>query len=100
MTTKKPTKNKPVAKKRVLKPAAQKPVVKKVEVLKATISEQNIIDQVSKMLSDGYSVKMNCAGRHKMCKSGEDLLSYIRAHSPYELVGMKSGCQALAFGIK
>jgi len=83
----------------------KKPVVKKTTlpaktVSKATISEQNILDQVSKMLSDGYSVKMNCAGRHKMCKQGEDLLSYIRANSPYELVGMKSGCQALAFGIK
>ncbi len=90
MTTKKPVK----------KTTLKKPVVKKEPVSKATLSEQNIINQVGKMLADGYSVKMNCADRHKMCKPGEDLLAYIRANNPYELVGMKSGCQALAFGIK
>ena len=90
MTTKKPVK----------RSTLKKEVAKKESVSKATISEQNILDHVGKMLADGYSVKMNCAGRHKMCKPGEDLLAYIRANKPYELVGMKSGCQALAFGIK
>ena len=90
MTTKKPVK----------KAAVKKTTLKAKPVDKATESEQKIMDQVSKLLTDGYSVKMNCPGRHKMCKSGEDLLAYIRANNPYELVGMKSGSQALAFGIK
>ena len=89
MTTKKPVK------KRVLKPAVKKPVE-----IKATSEEQFIIDKVADMLSNDYSVKLNCADRHKMCKPGEDLLAYIRANNPHELVGMKSGSQALAFGIK
>ena len=90
MTTKKPVK----------KAATKKPVVKKVEVSKPNESEQKIIDQVGKLLADGYSVKMNCAGRHKMCKQGEDLLAYIQANNPFELVGMKSGSAAVCFGIK
>jgi len=95
MTTKKPVK----------KAATKKPVVKNTTlkakpVSKATESEQKIMDQVGKMLSDGYRVKMNCAGRHKMCKQGEDLLAYIQANNPFELVGMKSGSAAVCFGIK
>mgnify|MGYP005833033323 CR=1 FL=1 len=89
-TKKKATPKKPAAKKTV----AKKPVVKPNE------SEQKIIDQVGKLLADGYSVKMNCADRHKMCKPGEDLLAYIQANNPYELVGMKSGTAAVCFGIK
>jgi hypothetical protein len=96
MTAKKKTAvKKPVAKKRVLKPAAVKPV-------KQAISdgEKIIVDKIAQLMEQGYNVQLKCAGRAKLVNPGEDLLEYIRQHNPYEIVGMKSGSQAVCFGIK
>ena len=96
MTAKKKTAvKKPVAKKRVLKPATVKPV-------KIAISdgEKIIVDKIAQLLEQGYNVQLKCAGRAKLVNPGEDLLEYIRQHNPYEIVGMKSGSQAVCFGIK
>ena len=84
----------------VKKPPVKKTTLPKVAKLVPTSDEKYILDKVAEMLGNGYSVKLNCADRHKMCKSIEGLLEYLRANEAYELIGMKPGCQALAFGIK
>jgi hypothetical protein len=96
MTAKKKTAvKKPVAKKRVLKPATVKPVE-----IAISDGEKIIVDKIAQLLEQGYNVQLKCAGRAKLVNPGEDLLEYIRQHNPYEIVGMKSGSQAVCFGIK
>ena len=96
MTAKKKTAvKKPVAKKPTVKAEVKKPV-------KIAISdgEKIIVDKVAELMEQGYNVQLKCAGRAKLVNPGEDLLEYIREHNPYEVVGMKSGSQAVCFGIK
>jgi len=105
MTDKKPVKKtrKPAAKKTVAKKAAPKKApVKKAEPKKPELTdkEKTISKVCCDMLDKGYKVQIKCVGRARIITNAEDLLSYIQANpDAYELVGMKSGAQALCYRI-
>lgn len=98
MALKKTAPKKTVKKSKVIDLSKVKPI-RAIEKTKGNIIipteiESKVIDKLTLLQKDGYSVTLRCEGRQKQVKAGECILAYIRANKPIELVGMQSGTAA------